>query len=272
MDLLTSVRTKAAGGIRFVHVGFKHIQLLLFEGHASFRGLEGTGQNGVDQFVGEIRFGGCHDHAFFRFPLSVGCDILVNVVDVEQEIVASFHAHLQFCQVNGEGGAVLKNGLTLPIVRSLVFTDTHVGEPTTKRIEFAKRHAGEGCICPVGCGCFSCLDGLGGGHRNLTFEREGLFLTGLQAANGPCDDTVVQVCSADHLEMHCIGEWSRDNHVMELNPREIFHFQFHGKCSWIFADSDRKRTLLRPGRVCVKTLSQRHHLLAVYLVGHGVAL
>ena len=59
---------------------------------------------------------------------------------------------------------------------------------------------------------------------------------------------------------------------MEFNARQVFHLKFKGQRARVFADSNRKRALLGAGWIGVKTLSERHHLLAVDFVGLGVML
>ena len=56
----------------------------------------------------------------------MGWDILFDILNVEEQVVASLHADLEFDQIDSEGGAVFERGLAQPVVWSLIFTHTHV--------------------------------------------------------------------------------------------------------------------------------------------------
>jgi len=143
MELLRPVRAEAGRRVGLGHFRFQHLEFLLLQRHRSFRGAQRLGKDGVGELVGEIRLVLSHDNLFLRLPLAVGCNVFVNIVNIKQKVVVALHADLQSREVNGEGGAVLENGLANPVVGSLIFANTHVGEASTERIEFTERHAGQ---------------------------------------------------------------------------------------------------------------------------------
>ena len=56
LNLLRSVRTQAAGGVRFIHLSFQHFELFLLKGHGAFCRLDSLWQHGVGQVVREVGF------------------------------------------------------------------------------------------------------------------------------------------------------------------------------------------------------------------------
>ena len=202
LNLLRAVRPQIACGVSLLNLGFKNFEFLFLERHASFRGLHGLREHRVGQIVGEIRLGLSHHGSLFGFPLAVWRDVLVNVVDVKEKFLASFHADLKFGQINGEGRTVLKDGLTNPVVRSLVFTNSHVSEPTAEGIQFAERHVRNGGVCTVRGGGFPSLDGLGRFNVDGSLKADGLRFAGLQTSNGPRDDAVIKFGATGHFKVH----------------------------------------------------------------------
>ena len=193
-------------------------------------------------------------------------------MNVKQEVVAALHADLKFGQVNGKGRAVLEDGLADPVVRAFVLADTHVGEPSAKRVEFTERHAGDGGVGAVRSGSLAGFDGLGGSHVNGTLKSEGLLFTGGQTPDGPGDNAFIKLSATGHFEVHLGGQRPSDDHVMKVHGGEVLDLKFHGNGAGVFADGHRHGAFLRAGGVGVQSLTQRHHLLAVDLVGHRVVL
>ena len=160
LNLLGTVGTKVACGVGLLNFCFQHFEFLFLESHRTFRGLNSLWQHGVGKVVGEVWLGLCHDRAFLGFPLAVWGHVLVNVMDIEEQVLASLHAHLQLGQVNSKRRTVLKDGLANPVVRALILTDTHVGESSTERIQLTEGHVGERSIRLVGSRSLAGLDGL----------------------------------------------------------------------------------------------------------------
>ena len=99
-----------------------------------------------------------------------------------------------------------------------------------------------------------------------------MLLTRLEASDGPRDNTVVKFGASCHFEVHFRGQGAGDNHVVEFNTGEVFNFEFQSQGTGVFTNGDGHGTFLRTSWVGVEALAQRHHLLSVDLVSHGVIL
>ena len=157
--------------------------------------------------------------------------VFFDILDVEKKVVAAFHTNLQLDQINSKGRSVFKGGLAQPIVWSLVFADSHVGETTAERIEFSEvqvRECGNGRI---GCSCSPSIDFIGAVDCDGSFNHDGLLFTSAKRSDIPCHGVVLNGRASSVCERHLFWKWTGDDHVVNAHRGNVFDFKFEGDWS-----------------------------------------
>ena len=94
----------------------------------------------------------------------------------------------------------------------------------------------------------------------------------MEATDVPGNGSVIKFSAASHLKVHGFWKWTGYDYLVEFNTRKVLHFEFKRNRAGVFAHGYGHRALLRTVWVGVQTLTQRHHLLSIHLVSHGVIL